>query len=209
MGTGPLVGSLGEVFDPGRVSQYRRGIAQRLGSTLTPEQLWDALRSKKHAAYRLAPIHGDLNAYNVRVRGRDAILIDFAKTRIGPIVADPASLEVSLAFAITSDTDDNEGWKRLIDQIYKPAYLQQPPPPAAQALPREWLWTCIRQIRLFAISMETAAGEYRDAVIAYLLRYAMFPAQSDKEETRRAYSLVLAERLLETPTAEIASGGDR
>jgi len=200
--TGALITSLGDVFDPARVSQHRRKLARELGAILSPEQLLNKLQKRQLSAYRLAPIHGDLNAQNVRVRGTDAILIDFAKTRTGPIVADPAALEVSLAFAITSESDDNEGWRKLIDRLYKHAYLRQAPPPAAQPLPREWLWTCVRQIRMFALSMETSGGEYRDALVAYLLRFAMFPAESEKEEHRRAYAIVIAERLLEEPEAE-------
>jgi hypothetical protein len=200
--SGPLITSLGNVFDPGRVSQNRRKVAKELGGNLSPEQVYEKLQKQPLSAYRVAPIHGDLNAQNVRVRGTDAILIDFAKTRTGPIVADPAALEVNLAFTIASESDDNEGWRKLIDRLYRRAYLRQPPPPAAQPLPREWLWTCVRQIRMVALSMETTAGEYRDAVVAYLLRFAMFAAESAKEEHRRAYAMVIAERLLEEPDAE-------
>jgi hypothetical protein len=129
------------------------------------------------------------------VRNSDAILIDFNSTRPGPIVADPASLEVALVFSAGKD-DDNIGWQKMVDTLFESRYFEQAPSPATQPLPREWLWNCVRQVRLFALSMQTTRFEYAAALGVYLLRFSMFKADHAAEEFRRAYAYVLAENLL-------------
>jgi hypothetical protein len=186
---------IGDIFWAVRVSKHRLEKAFELGATLLPKQIREFARSMPEIVYRTAPIHGDLHAKNVRVRNSDAILIDFNSTRPGPIVADPASLEVALVFSAGKD-DDNIGWQKMVDTLFESRYFEQAPSPATQPLPREWLWNCVRQIRLFALSMQTTRFEYAAALGVYLLRFSMFKADHAAEEFRRAYAYVLAENLL-------------
>lgn len=205
--TVPFHVELAGVFDPKRVSGNRWLVAQDLGAQLSPTALIDLLGSIPPHPHRVAPIHGDLHSRNIRVRGTDAILIDFASTKNGPIVADPASLETDLVFSSpVGSGDDDAGWRTIVDRLYQPEYFEQAPPPADQPLQREWLWTCVRQIRLYAIAMQmcdSAAkwnSEYQLVLAFYLLRHSMFVASNPQEEFRRAYAYVTAEALIKRLT---------
>lgn len=191
-----LLERIGKVFDPSCVSTERLKCACANGATREPHELHDLLARLPKQKHLDGPIHGDLHAENVRARGSDAILIDFALTRSGPLVADPASLEVSLAFGIANKDDDDAGWKGLMDTLYSIEYLEQPPPPAREPKPREWLWNAIRQIRLFTLSEKTSECEYSSIVAMYLLRSSMYPGKSDSDDFRRAYAYVLAEKII-------------
>jgi hypothetical protein len=187
-----------EVFDPSRVSSVRLKRARTNGATREPHELHGLLARLPKQKYLDGPIHGDLHAKNVMVRGGDAILIDFALTRSGPLVADPASLEVGLAFEVTDKDDDDPGWKELMDTLYSTEWLGKPLPPAREPRPREWLWNAIRQIRLFALSEKTSAYEYSTVVAMCLLRRSMYPGKlgSDSDDFRKAYAYVLAEKII-------------
>lgn len=169
--------------------------ARRLGATKTPQELEALLKALPIRPYLSAPMHGDLTPFNVRVRGHDAILIDLAHTKQGPLVADAASLEVGLAFEAGDDTDD-KGWSELMDTLYSRDCLLRPPVPPREPRAREWLWSSIRQIRVVALAEEVSPFEYATALAIYLLRRAMFPADSPADGFRRAYAYVLAERLI-------------
>ncbi|WP_430702203.1 phosphotransferase [Mesorhizobium captivum] len=58
---------------------------------------------------RRALCHGDLHGENVRVRGGQAILIDFAAVDHGPLVIDPAALETALVLKRLPNNQLN-GW---------------------------------------------------------------------------------------------------
>jgi thiamine kinase-like enzyme len=177
-----------------QVPDDRYELALKMGATLTPPDLVKLLRTESAADHRFAPIHGDLHHGNVQVRGSDAILIDFRSVRHGPIVADPAALEVSLAFAV--DDGDETKWRELVDILYSPQYLsKQPPPPANRPSDREWLWSMVRQIRMLALAEQDYQGEYLSAVTTYLLRHATFPSVSERDNRHRAHCYVLACRL--------------
>jgi len=188
-----------KVFDPSRVSSARLDCARANGATREPHELCDLLARLPKQEYLDGPIHGDLHAKNVMVRGSDTILIDFALTRSGPLVADPASLEVGLAFEVTDEHDDDSGWKELMDTLYSTECLGKPLPLAREPRPREWLWNAVRQIRLFALSEKTSDCEYSSVVAMYLLRKSMYPRKPDESDSidfRRAYAYVLAEKII-------------
>lgn len=191
-----LLERIGSVFEPSRVSRERLEVAHKYGANKSPHELNDILARFPSQKYLHTPIHGDLHVNNVRVRENDAILIDFALTRLGPLVADPASLEVSLAFEIAGKDDDDPGWQELMDVLYSTKYLEQPPPPAREPRPREWLWNAVRQIRLFALSEKTSDCEYSSVIALYLLRRSMYLGESDSDNFRRAYAYVLAEKII-------------
>ena len=185
-----------EVFKPSKITSARLQLAQRLGSTKSQDEIVQILVTLPDMDFEKGPTHGDLHAYNVRVRGNDAILIDFASAFNGPLAADPASLEVSLAFEASRGEKDNAGWYELMDALYDVEYLTRIPPRAKERKPREWLWECIRQIRRVALAEEVSKFEYALAVVVYLLRRAMYQADSQLDDERRAYAYVVAERLI-------------
>jgi hypothetical protein len=70
------------------------------GATHTSGELVEMMRQMPAEKYLRGRIHGDLNAGNVLMRTSDTVVIDLAKATIGPLIADPAALEVSIAFGI-------------------------------------------------------------------------------------------------------------
>jgi len=171
------------------------------GATVDARVLVEQIQRVPGFRHEVAPMHGDLHAENIQVRGTDAILIDFARVRRrGPLVADPACLEASLVFGVWGEQgkDKNAGWHELVDRLYSLENLRRPPPPAIEPLPREWLWNAVRQIRLIAFGAQLDFREYRLALAICLLREARFslPASAVAEEARKAYAYVIAERLV-------------
>lgn len=183
------------------VSDERLSAARALGLQRAPTELLAALQALPMTPHRVGPMHGDLHAHNVQVRDGDATLIDFYSTRIGPLVADSASLEVSLAFQAYGGPGggDAEGWRAFVDRLYQPAHLAACPPPLATPDPRGWLWDCVRHIRRVALASRTSPREYEAVLAFYLFRRATFATESrlPGDGDRRAYALLIAERILE------------
>lgn len=211
---------LRDLFDPARVTPERFEHAKSIGATRNPDELDGILAGLPPTSHLVAPMHGDLHSRNVRTRGDDAVLIDFCSTRNGPLVTDPASLEVDISFSVDERavTTDEE-WRTAIDQLYSPDRLRTPPPPAQQESPLEWLWACVRQVRMLALASQTSEYEYQTVLAIQLLRRAMFPAMSlssdpvgllkSADEFRRAYGYVVAEKLvLDVLSNKVAEGSD-
>lgn len=137
-------------------------------------------------------VHGDLNDGNVCVQGDLPHLIDFNATAEGPLLADPATLEVSLiselglrscepptsGSAPPPPTKVDEAWAALADRLYDPATLQRPlpacsPPSIVRPLDEHY-WAAIHAIRLHAFSLETSPNQYRVLLAACLMRFASF-----------------------------------
>jgi hypothetical protein len=148
------------------------------------------------------PIHGDLHAGNVMVRSRDAIVIDFGSMGSGPLSVDPAILEVSLVFG-TDNRDKPElfdAWKSFVDDIYREP--TQPPPLTGVHYNYEWLAKGIRELRHLMACCGMTHDEALVVLCACLLRFCrLCPSDLHTEELvalserRRAYALVVAERL--------------
>lgn len=187
---------LGDLFRPDQMPAGRFDLAKSMGATQRPEDIKAALASLPPRTYLRSPMHGDLHCGNVRVRGIDSILIDFQLVRDGPLVVDPACLEVSLVFSAAGDV--NDGWRELVDTLYKPEYLDRPPPPANEPSKHEWLWSAVRQLRLIALGCEKSPDEYSTALLYCLLRRARFKEDDPAEQERAAYAYVIAERLIAT-----------
>lgn len=201
--TGNILKIMGNLFHPDRISESRINIARQNGSIKKPEELLNILREFRPHPFLYGPLHGDLHAFNIRVRGNDAILIDFATTRNGAIVSDPASLEISLAFEITDDDPNDSEWKTLIDIFYSDKYLKRPfeklPSPFDKPHSKDWLWKCIRQIRLLALAEQISEYEYNTALAIFLLRWSTFPNKTDnpeREDFRKAYAYAVAEKMI-------------
>jgi len=140
------------------------------------------------------PIHGDLHAKNVLVRATDAIVIDFAKYREGPLVYDAACLEAGLLVeGFDHDKRDLPTWLQSVRHLY-----DQPVCNVHVRLhtknPSSWFEESVRQIRLYARDAEFHEGQYAGALGLALLRKACKDVKVD--EGRRAAAYVLAERVL-------------
>ena len=173
-------------------------LARPLGLQEEAARLIALLHTRPPIRHRVGPIHGDLHAGNVQVRNGEAILIDFRSTRSGPITADLAALETSIAFDRFAHASGSIAWTKVIDDLYTPANIDRPPEPLLSHCSEAWLWGALRHIRQQASFLVTHPHEYRELLTLYLLRRACFRIERDHEgdDYRRAYALVLAERLL-------------
>jgi hypothetical protein len=154
---------------------------------------------------RMGPIHWDLHASNVLVRGSDAIVIDFLSNKEGPVLYDAACLEASLLIdGFDKDSDsptwDVGVWLESIEPLYRDVSLREPPDHPHPKVKSSWFHACVRQIRLHALRMECKSGQYAGALAIALLKKASkdFGA-SPGEESRRAVAYLLAERILTQP----------
>lgn len=188
-----------EVWKPENFQSRYRNHAIREGLRTTPEQLRSALYGLRQR-YRVAPMHGDLHGENVRVvqDGR-AILIDLASVGMGPLTADLAALETSLAFECPPDerTDDYENayWRAVIDRLYAPETFRQAPQPSDPTSRFCWLWSVVRQIRILGIGVQTCPTEYQSAVAVHLLRRCQWEADCGADRFRRSHGYLVAAKL--------------
>jgi hypothetical protein len=150
-------------------------------------------------------IHGDLHMGNVMVRHKDSIVIDFGSMRHkGPLTADPAGLEASIAFGTRKDEspNDQKEWFTFIDEIYQnPLEL---PIPTADHFPFAWVNRAIREVRHIVRCCRVTDKEALLVLAASLLRYARFSKPSftdlrllEISEERKAYALVKAQQVFE------------
>jgi len=219
-----LFTSLAHLFDVENAILVKRAVdATAFGKVQSPQTIVKTLKANDSIKHRVAPQHGDLHVKNVRARRGEAILIDFNLTRYtGPLVADPACLEVSLVFEVdppdkhadkATIDNDNESWRTLVESLYKLEYLHRAPPPPKEPGPREWMWACARQIRLIALESQTKDNEYLFTIIFYLMRRASFKDDHGPDKYRKDYAYFLASKLTEDLMSALgkskeASGGD-
>src|SRR5208283_4765563 len=111
---------------------------------------------------------------------------------------DPATLEVSLAFAKYKNGDLDSEWNDTIAKLYDPSTFLKPPEPALQQHKHEWLWNCVRQLRTIALSREESDGthEYQTAIAFVLLRRMIYRSDRRYPEYRFAVGYLIAESLL-------------
>lgn len=142
----------------------------------------------------------DLHANNVRVRKQDSIVIDFAHATTGPMSADLASLEVSLAFEWVLISKFNTAeWQQRIESMYQPVNIMRVTADDVETKDEHWLLPCLKKIRELALMSTLSPGEYGRVLAVYLLRQATFPADRrcvEEDEFRRAYAYWLANRLV-------------
>lgn len=199
----------GSVFDPleefcghDKIPSARVEAAEAFGGTVNkPRSLWRKLIGLPQQKWRRSAIHGDMHGENVRVRRGDAIVIDFAHAKPGPMSADLASLEVHLAFSVcpAAYTSDREAWTRDVEVLYRAstidaAFVNDVPEREGQVL-----HACLKEIRRLAGNSVCSTEEYKRVLAVYLLRHASFPPDppdSEVDEFRRAYAYWLANRLV-------------
>lgn len=181
--------------------------ARILGAQKTHAELEKLFKQRcPLTSVRVGRIHGDLHAANVRVRGTDAVVIDFAATRPDyPLVYDAACLEASLlveGFAL--DRRSPGIWMESIKPLFENIRLDEQPPPLSPINQSAWFYACVRQIRLYARQMENGRGQYAAALVVALLRKANKDPKliAEPQASRRAVAYVLAERVLLTSSFE-------
>jgi len=219
----PLTAIRSSILDPEKIKAAHFEAARIFGATKPPRELTAILDESTKHSYRCGPVHGDLNTQNIRVRNGEAVLIDFYKSRPGPLVADLASLEIAICFSIEADArwnDRDDGlyansdrfkeWRRHIDELFKfvPGEFGMVPPLQEQPCLHDWMWSGCRQLRLMASYIEPSSEDaYAFLLSAYLLRMAMFPEDGEKIEPHspdsvvRGYAYWCAERILRAITS--------
>lgn len=172
----------------------------------TPTEIKTHLQQRPAEDLLCGPIHNDLHADNIRVRGNDAILIDFFSTRDGLLLADPAALEVSLGVRVPTNNEDfnREAWLRTMFSLFSQDALRRPPVVHDSTEPYVWIASCIRQVRLHALPMQRKPDQYAHVLAYYFLRAAItdtdFNLKKDPhghEGFRRAAAYVFADSLLD------------
>jgi len=162
-------------------------------------------KEAKQIPHWWGPIHGDLHAGNVMVRRGDSILIDFGSVTDGPVTADPATLEVSLVFGtdIDDDSADFDGWKAFVDSAYECIPRIRPPAPMLDITDYDWLRQSVRELRHILFGCDCQDNEAVVVLAAYIMRFARLPIEALDDPalhslavSRRAYGLVIAEKLL-------------
>lgn len=182
-------------YSPGRRKSLEANAkaAQALGATTSPEELEILLRQLPTEVHRCALMHGDLHGENVRVSGTEAILIDFTSVGTGPLVADPAALDVALV--MDTDTLSGQAWQDFAHKCYCIEHLITCPPPSDPTERTAALWNSIRLIRQIGLTDQMSEHEYATAIAIYLLRRASCRPDRNEHPLRREMAYLLAERL--------------
>ncbi|HMV09291.1 MAG TPA: phosphotransferase [Cyclobacteriaceae bacterium] len=190
--------------------------AKQLGLTTSVPDLCGSLLECTAESCFTSPVHGDLHSGNIMVRGNDAIVIDFSAIKpAGPMTADPATLEVSLAFNLpepanssfnTQDKCDfffNE-WKAFIDEVYAPERMLTPLAHTDRMADQfDWLRRSLRELRHIMVGCDCCQDEVEAITACYLIRIARLAGAVDANSYRdrlqfdmHAYALVAAERII-------------
>jgi hypothetical protein len=198
--TGSIAPALCGVFAYQNVrKRYLRAAAQ-LGVVREPQAVWEAFLNLPTRSWRKAPVHGDMHADNVRVRGDDAIMIDLARVTLGPPSADPACMEVWIAFQrppAHHAVDEGE-WLATVRDLFDIRHVLAPPA-SDPAAPLAWLRQGVLQTRQVA-SASSPPIDYAITLALYLLRRAMFEPDAEApqaDEVRRTWAWILGCQLLE------------
>lgn len=198
---------LAELPWPRRVNNERIARARELGATRTLDELHSLFAALDSQPVLYGPIHGDLHASNVRVRGADAIAIDFFAHGEGPLLRDAAALEASLLVDGLTNTARKIDVRALLSStlvLYEQPQLTDPLPACDPKDVVYWFHSCVRQIRLYARRMEYREHQYAAALAAALLMKAGKDSNAiEPEASVRALAYVLAESVLASALAAV------
>ena len=200
---GSIAPECARVFLPGNVRQRYVKEAAGMGFSWQPNAVWEGILNLPTRRWPCAPIHGDLHAESVRVRGDDAIVIDLARVSTGPPSADPACLEVWIAFELPpAHAHVDEGaWLAAVRELYSlPSILE---PAGESAGPVAWLRDSTLQVRGLALTTSTPI-DYAITLSLYMLRRAMYEPDArapERDFRRRTWAWILGCRLLEAVQA--------
>ncbi|HSV72101.1 MAG TPA: phosphotransferase [Methylibium sp.] len=197
---GSITPELAKVFQHKNVRQRYVKAAAAQGFQREPAAIWERFLNLPTRRWPRAPVHGDLHAENVRVRRGDAIIIDLARVTMGPPSADPACLEVWIAFELPPpDVQvDESAWLSAVQELYALPLIHAPDAQKEPA-PMGCLRDSILQIRRLALA-KSAPAEYAITLALYLLRRAMFEPDRWAPELdfkRRTWAWILGCQLLD------------
>jgi len=162
--------------------------------------LWELVEKRHSKSVLIGPIHGDLHATNVLVRGADAIVIDFEKVLpTEPLLYDAASLEGSLLVdGFFNDKRSTSEWLASISKLYEKGAVLGLTEPCHPKDGSAWFYDCVRQIRIHARELECEPFQYATVLAVVLAKKSCntheFP--NEKRETLRAAAYLFAERIL-------------
>ncbi|MGY6126062.1 hypothetical protein ACW9YV_11345 [Paraburkholderia strydomiana] len=169
--------------------------------------LWESLRQYSFP-HRVATIHGDLHADNVRVRGDDAILIDLGAvkgdTEAGkgaPICFDVAMLEVALMFTYKGEQEgknefEQPSWRQEVEPFYQLDSILSNRTATVAPEADSWRFGCLQRIRAFGIYEQSDVFEYPIALVVALWRWCKFPSRGEADRGRRVTAFLLAVKLI-------------
>lgn len=195
---------LGEMGQEIVLPPTRAEIVKRLGGIPVVEPFREIFNRCAHGPVLLGPVHGDLHAVNVLVRGSDAIIIDFEKmTEPFPTLFDPASLESGLLVAgFVRDDHSSTKPKALLESLL-PLYsfdalknfvIPYHHPADSSA----WFYDCVAQIRAATRHAERASGQYALVLALCLLRKGCNPhLLKPGYENLRAIAFILGQKILQ------------
>ncbi len=199
--TGSIAPSLAGVFAFGSVRKRYVAAATAMGFSREPQQVWEEFLNLPTRNWPRAPIHGDMHAENVRVRGGDAIIIDLARVTMGPPAADPACLEVWISFQMPPPEHpvDQAAWLETVRELF--AFQNVIAPPEYDAtVPLAWMRDAVIHTRRVALTSSPGA-DYAITLALYLLRRAMFEpdaTMTQADQFRRTWAWILGCQLLES-----------
>ncbi|MGE3433490.1 MAG: phosphotransferase [Ramlibacter sp.] len=197
--TGSIAPALANVFSYENVrSRYVKSAAS-LGYAQKPLSVWEGFLNLPTRTWPKAPIHGDLHADNVRVRGEDAIIIDLARVTMGPPSADPACMEVWIAFQMPPPqvAIDQDVWLRTVRELFAVQNVLVPPV-LDGATTLAWMRDAVLHTRAVALASSPPV-DYAITLALFLLRRAMFDPDPEAQEVdmfRRTWAWILGCQLL-------------
>ena len=197
---GSIAPALAKVFAYENVRKRYVKAAASLGFLQEPLTVWEGLLNLPTRTWPKAPIHGDLHADNVRVRGEDAIIIDLARVTMGPPSADPACMEVWIAFQVPPPRFAVDGavWLQTVRELFA-VHNVLAPSALVEKAPLAWMRDAVLHTRQVALA-SSPPTDYAITLSLYLLRRAMFEPDSDAPEAdfvRRTWAWILGCQLLE------------
>ena len=184
---------------PRKIDGKRMAEAQRLGATLDLSALRKLFMRCSSTPVLRGPIHGDLHSGNVRVRGTDAIIIDFVAHRSDyPLIYDAACLEAGLLVnGFGNEVKDPVEWLRTISPLYETHPLTRQVSGAYPNNRAFWFYSAVGQIRRYAIQWERGEHQYAGMLALALLKKAEKDSNAPEPGAYlRAGAYVLAEKIL-------------
>lgn len=196
---GSIAPALAKVFAYESVKKRYLKAAAALGFVQTPLSVWEGFLNLPTRTWPKAPIHGDLHADNVRVRGEDAIIIDLARVTMGPPSADPACMEVWIAFQMPPPhvAVDQDVWLRTVRELFSVKHVLAPPA-LDGTVPLAWMRDAVLHTRKVAVA-SSPPTDYAITLALFLLRRAMFEPDTEAPEAdmfRRTWAWILGCQLL-------------
>jgi hypothetical protein len=190
----PLLAAFPACIDAARLDR-----ARELGAELTLAQLQALFQCCNSKPVLVGPVHGDLHAKNVHVRGLDAIAIDFGSHSRAPLLFDAAKLEASLLVEMRFPNDiEVNHWLEVVRPLYETDLLACSPPSVSPGNWATWLYANIRQIRGYARRWQCGDHQYAGALSLALLEKARKNLDAcEPEASRRAAAYLLAELVLQ------------